>query len=88
MCVARARAVGLAEAIEHVRQELGRDAFAGVRDATRCASSAGALERDVDAPPAGVNFTAFDRMFRNTCCSRLDVAHHREIRRAARASPA
>ena len=41
---ARGAAVGLAEALEHVRQEVGRDARAGVgdRDLERCA---GALRR-------------------------------------------
>ena len=70
---ARRRAVGLAEAIEHVRQERAVDADAGVGDLDANAV-ADRSARDEMRPPAGVNLTAFDSRFQSTCCRRVASA--------------
>ena len=62
-------ALRLAEAIERERQELRRDALAGVGD-DDAASCVVALEVHGDAPPSGVNLTPFASRFHTTCCSR------------------
>ena len=61
--------VGLAEALEHVRQEVGADADAGVADDDlECEFTRSS--RTCTRPPFGVNFTAFDSRFQTTCCRR------------------
>ena len=64
------RRIGLPEAIEHVWQELGRDALAGVADGQARRSAPRARARSRIDPPDSVNFIAFDSRFQITCCSR------------------
>ena len=66
---AREPAVALAEALEDVRKEFVRDADAGIGDDDVDVAVVGS-RWTVTSPPFGVNFTAFDRMFHITCCSR------------------
>ena len=66
----RLRRLGLAEALEHMRQELGRDAGAGVGDAEPTLRARRARARSVTWPPSGVNLIAFDSRFHTICCSR------------------
>ena len=67
---ARGRAVSLAEAIEHEREELGRDARCRCPPlrfpSTRRPAHGDVLTR----PPRGVNFSAFDSRLPMTCCRR------------------
>ena len=70
----------LPERLEQIRKEVGRDAGAGVGhdDAHPASSVATSI---VIRPPCGVNLTAFDSRFENTCCSR--TASARTIRPSA-----
>ena len=71
----------LAEALEDVRQEVGRDAGPVVLHGQ---SRAGVDALDAHAhpcPPRGVNLIAFESRFQTTCCSRSGVARERTRRR-------
>ena len=80
-CCARRRRVGLAEALEDVGQELGRDADARCRRRAVARRSSRAAARPSTRPPCGVNFTAFESRFQTTCCSRPASPDHRARRR-------
>ena len=62
--------VGLAEAVEDVGQELGRDALARVADLRSRRGRRRPPSGTSTRPPAGVNLMAFDSRFQTTCCSR------------------
>ena len=64
------RAVGLTEAIEHVRQELRFDADAGVGHAHLDVIRRRTEWRRRSVPPSSVNFTALPSRLKNTCSSR------------------
>jgi len=67
--LARLGALGLAEALEEVRQDSGATPLP-VSDTTTCSSLPAARARTATEPPAGVNFTAFARRFPAACCRR------------------
>ena len=69
-CCARGGRIGLAEPLEHVGQELGRDA--GPVVAHDELDAAVAADRRAPSPcrRRGVNLIALDRRFQTTCCSR------------------
>ena len=70
----------LPERLEQIRKEVGRDAGAGVGHDDAHPGVFGS-DLDRDPPPCGVNLTAFDSRFENTCCSR--TASARTIRPSA-----
>ena len=65
----REAAVALAEAVEHERQHVGRDADPGVGHADFGVRPSG-RRRTVTCPPRGVNLMALLTRFHTTCCRR------------------
>jgi hypothetical protein len=63
------RPIRLSKAVEHVRQEISRDALPGVCDANRDTSPS-RRSSSVTLPFAGVNFIALPSRFQMTCCTR------------------
>jgi len=61
--------VSLAEALEHVGQEVRRNSLARVADADLQVLFR-PQKRQLDPPTLGVNFAAFDSRFPTICCSR------------------
>ena len=63
--------VGLPEALEDVRQELGLDADAGVGHVISMCELDPLEHRRATVPPFGVNLIALTSRFQTTCCSRF-----------------